>query len=126
MKIGNTNIHADSFVKKASAVLETHYHRDHLAGVRRYTGSGPLLCSPLTARLLTRVECSDTGPLDSAQYDVVIAIGVIVSLNNCSPSVRFRCFIFFNCRKMWGRNETKEKTPAIQNALTENMFQKET
>ena len=34
MRIGDTNIHAGQFVEDASAILITHYHRDHLHGIR--------------------------------------------------------------------------------------------
>ncbi len=59
MKIGDTNIHADRFTKAASAVLLSHFHRDHLTGVGRYAGRAPLVCSPLTARLLDKIEHVD-------------------------------------------------------------------
>ena len=76
-------------------------------------------------RLLIMVETSDTGPLDNAQNEVVIAIGVKVSLNAINTSDRLRYAMSLSCRSTWSRSEKTKNIPKIQNALTENMFQKE-
>ncbi len=76
-------------------------------------------------RLLIMVETSETGPFDNAQYYVVIAIGVKVSLNAINPSDRLRYFMCLSCRSTLGRTDKLKNIPKIQNALTENMFQKE-
>ncbi len=52
MKIDGTNIHADRVVASADIVLISHYHQDHLRGVRRNGHDTDLICSPETARLL--------------------------------------------------------------------------
>jgi len=97
MRIGDTNIHADRCVRGASAVLLTHYHRDHLAGVRRHRGSTPILCSPLTARLLQDIEGTAPGcilPLAPGEH-VTIRDGVrrarvrALDANHCPGSLMF-------------------------------------
>ena len=97
MRIGDTNIHADRFVGTASTVLLTHYHRDHLYGIRRGLRCPRVLCSPLTARLLTEIEGVDPtrvqriGPgerrelLDGSRTMAVTGI----EANHCPGSLMF-------------------------------------
>jgi len=47
LRIGDTDIHADRFVKRASTVLVTHYHRDRLGGISLGRKQASVLCSPL-------------------------------------------------------------------------------
>lgn len=47
-------ISVDRFDRPAELYLLTHAHYDHMDGLRRGWERGPLVCSPLTARVVTR------------------------------------------------------------------------
>jgi len=49
-------VHADCFTAPADLYLLSHYHRDHMEGLRRGWAGGRLLCSPTTANLLAVLE----------------------------------------------------------------------
>ena len=97
MRIGETDIHADDFVSRASAVLVSHYHRDHLRGIKRKRPPKQVVCSPLTADLLEKVERFDPDrlyPLDIGESVEINDRGRVVRVtaldaNHCPGSIMF-------------------------------------
>ena len=93
MKIAETNIHADRFVKRASTVLISHYHRDHLGGINLGRKHALVVCSPLTAKLEridpARVRAVAPGErciLQDGEREVAVTA---LEANHCPGSVMF-------------------------------------
>lgn len=55
MKLEGTNINIDAFRRKGPILL-SHYHRDHMGGVKPELAEGPIYCSHLTANLLIHID----------------------------------------------------------------------
>ncbi len=56
MRIPKSNIYIDGFAKRAEAILISHYHGDHLGGLPAARTNCPIICSPITAALLSEFD----------------------------------------------------------------------
>ena len=78
-----------------------------------------------TGRLPMMVETRDTGPLCIAQSSSITPTMANASLKVISHSVEFLCFIWLNCRRIWGRSEAIRKMAERQKAPIQDRFQNE-
>lgn len=97
MKLAENNIRVDEFTSGGAAYFLSHFHGDHMRGLRKGWATGPLYCSGETAKLLTALSGVESDSIHVIEknepFDVKFGRRKVtvtaVDANHCPGAVMF-------------------------------------